>query len=236
MNKDYLRLTQLLQNNKITKTEFNVLVSKCNYKTWLDIIIIWIFNPYNKLSPKMALIFGFGCILLLSYLSKFTGFHFLGIPGSEEIFNSTQKLSYLQLFSEQFLQWITLSTVFYLVAKINKAFRIRLIDFFAFVAMAYLARIVFGFELFVIKLIDINFYIISGSITKLSHSYSKFIISLWHINQWLMYVWLYRLYFASLELASGLSKTRIWTTYIISMVVAQSIYYNISKYLLHWIV
>ena len=232
INKEYFRLYQLYQKNKLTQAEFNLLVSKINRTTWLDMVILWIFSPYTQLKSGMALIFGLSFMLFYSILAKISGFYFPGIPGAEEIFNPAQQLSFIQIFLDQILQWILLSMTFYVIAKLNKTQNIKLFDFLAFMSMAYLARVFFSFELYTVKLIAPDFFKISSSLTKLIQHYPKILVSIWHVNELLMDVWIYRLYFASLELASGLVKIRLWITYILGIVIAQSICYNLSKYLL----
>ena len=233
INKEYSRLYQLLQENKLTKPEFNILVSKINQKTWLDIIISWIFSPYTKLKPSRALILGLGFMLLSSCLAMMSGFHFPGIPASEEVLAPQTKLGFIQILLEHILQWFILSIVFYLIAKANKAKNIRLFDFFAFIAMAFLARVVFGIELLGLKLISPDFFANSSDTRNLLIHYSRVVISIWIIVKWLMYIWLYRLYFASLELASGLTGVRLWTNFVLGLVIAQTICYNLFNYWLH---
>ena len=64
MNRQYFKLYNLLKNNKITKSEFNLLTTKFS-NNWLDRLIIRLFNPYDNLN--MATIMTVGLFSILFY-------------------------------------------------------------------------------------------------------------------------------------------------------------------------
>ena len=218
---------QLWRTNKITRTEFKLLTSRIKITTWLDVIIELVFNPYAKLHPSTALIVGISLIILSSLIASVTGFHFPGIPGSEEILKLPIKLGFTRILFEHTLQWLSLSIVFYLIAKIIKARNLRVFDFFAFFAMAYLAKVCFGIELLIIKLISPSFFVMLDNTPQLILHYPKILISVSIFMRWLMYIWLYLLYFASLELSCSLTKTKLWIIYMTGLVLANTICYAI---------
>lgn len=234
MNKEYIRLYKLWQDNKITSPEFRILISKIKTNTMLDMIIIWILNPFSKLSPRYAFIIGTCLILFISFIGSMTGFHFEGIPPSEAVVSSL-KITFTRILSEQILGLIILSITFYILSKINNAKNLRLFDFCAFIAIAYLARAVYSIELYLLKLFIPSFFINLDHIKMQVTHFPKILNIVWTTIQWLMYIWLFRLYFVALQMASGLVKTRLWVTYIIGLIVGNTICYSISKYLLHWI-
>lgn len=135
----------------------------------------------------------------------------------------------------QIIQWLLLSIIYYVFAIVCRIQNLRFIDFLALIAIAYMARTIFSLELFVINLIAPDFVRYSTDLSKLAQYYSKVLVSIWGINQYLMEFWLYRLYFVSLELASGLTKLRLWVVFILGLILAQSINFNLARYLLHWI-
>ena len=235
MNNEYLRLYKLWQDNKLTKSEFKLLSSKIESNTPLDKIILWVFNPFSKLSPSYALTIGLCFITLISFIGSTTGFHFEGLPPAEKVLNPKLKFSFIQIFAEHILHLSILSIIFYIIAKFTRAKNIRLFDFFAFITMAYLARAIYSIELYFLKLLSPKFFSNLDTLKILMVHYPKRVIIIWTILQWLMYIWLFRLYFVALELASGLSAKRLWITYILGMIIANTIGHNLSKYLFHWI-
>lgn len=227
MNKEYLRLHKLWQEDKLTKAEFKLLSSKIATNTWLDIVLMWIFSPFSKLSSKNDLILGSVLILLSSSIAYFGGFHFPSISGWQEIIDPAKRIGFLRILIEHFIQWFILSITLYLITKISRAKNVLLLDFFAFVAMAVLARVVFGVEIWLVKLISSDFFSNSADTKYLILHYLRIFVGLWIVTQWLMYIWLYRLYFVAFELASGLSKVRLWVTFIAGIIIANTICYNI---------
>lgn len=235
MNNKRIRLAEMRRQNKITNLELNILLSQLGYRTWLDTIILWILMPYANISAKVALtIGGFGFVIICS-TGYFGRYYFPGIPGVAEIVNPALHLTLIKIFLNQIIQWLLLSIIFYLSAIAWHVRNLRLIDFLALIAIAYIARVLFSLELFVINLIAPDFVRHSNDLSKLAQYYPKILVSIWGINQYLMEFWLYRLYFVSLELASGLTKLRLWIVYILGLILAQSINFNFSRYLLHWI-
>lgn len=235
MNNEYIRLAEMRRQNKITNLELNILLSQLGYRTWLDKIILWILTPYANLSAKVALaIGGFGFVIICStgYLGEY---YFPGIPGAAEIINPALHLTFIKIFLNQIIQWLLLSIIYYIFAIVCRIQNLRLIDFLTLIAIAYMARTIFSLELFVINLIAPDFVRYSTDLSKLAQYYSKVLVSIWGINQYLMEFWLYRLYFVSLELASGLTKLRLWVVFILGLILAQSINFNLARYLLHWI-
>ncbi len=231
MNRQYFKLYNLLKNNKITKSEFNLLTTKIS-NNWLDKLIIRLFNPYDNLTMATIMTVGLFAILFYSIMAHLSGVYFPGIPSSEEMIIANSHITFSRLLLTQVYQWLILSTTFYIISKLCRSQNIFLWDFLVYTAFAYLARFIFSLEFWILKLLAPQFLLVSNNIGQLIKSYPKILVSLWHINQLLMYIWLYRLYFLAMQLASGLSKTKLWLTFILGMVLAQSIWYNLSKYLL----
>lgn len=235
MNNEYIRLAEMRRQNKITNLELNILLSQLGYRTWLDTIILWILTPYANISAKVAFtIGGFGFLIICS-TGYFGRYYFPGLPGVVEIVNPALHLTFIKICLNQIIQWLLLSIIYYVFAIVCRIQNLRFIDFLALIAIAYMARTIFSLELFVINLIAPDFVRYSTDLSKLAQYYSKVLVSIWGINQYLMEFWLYRLYFVSLELASGLTKLRLWVVFILGLILAQSINFNLARYLLHWI-
>ena len=231
LNKQHLRLHKLYTENKLTRAEFRLLISQIGTNAWLDKVILWIFNPFARLKPKKALAFGLVIILFISMLGMLTGFHFSGIPAPADILTEGNKLGFSRILTEHLIQLSVLSIMSYILAKINHIKNIRVLDFFAYFSMAFLARAVFSINLFILKLLSPDFFVTFTQTDKLIHAFPKILVSLWIIFQWLLYIWLYRLYFAALEISSGLSAKRLWICYLFVMIIGNTICYYLSNYL-----
>lgn len=235
MNNEHIRLAEMRRQNKITNLELNILLSQFGYKTWLDTIILWIYTPYANISAKNALVVGCAGLVIICSTSYSAGYYFPGIPGVVEIITPPLHLTFIKIFLNQIIQWLLLSIIYYLFTIACRIRNLRLIDFLALFAIAYMARVLFSIELFIVNLVAPDFVRYSANLSKLVQYYPKILVSIWGVNQYLMEFWLYRLYFASLELASGLTKSRLWIVYILGLILAQSINFNFSRYSLHWI-
>jgi hypothetical protein len=237
MNKDYIRLYQLWQSGKLQKSEFKYLVRQLpTVTTWLDIIIMWIFNPYGKFNAKQAFCVGIAIQIIAIYIATLNGFHFPSVPAPHELFSAYIKLHPITPFAEQMLQWCVLSLVFYLLSRIAGAKNLRILDFFAFFAMSYLARLIITLYLAILKLISPPFFANTLDIGKLLMLYPHYYVGIWYGITIAIHVWFIRLYFLSLKLASGLSGFKIWVVFVVGIILSSTIYlycFGVNVFMVH---
>lgn len=113
------------------------------------------------------------------------------------------------------VNWVTLSLLYFLFAKIYKQNGLRIQDFFGTVALSRYPYLIFSLILLVISYIDPSIK------TKVNpNSIYTFVIAAIGIGG---VTWQVTTYFYALKEASGLNKKKLWIAFIFSLIIGEAI-------------
>lgn len=96
------------------------------------------FNPFSKIAGLRALGWGIGGILLSSFMSYFSGYHYHGLLH----FGPAPNPAWWCFLSEHFIIWLIPALLFYIGGLILSRSQIRLIDVFGTIAFAQLPLLI----------------------------------------------------------------------------------------------
>ncbi len=132
MNNHKNRLTNMLAQKKISKSEYKSLVKALDKKRTPQTIFGLLVNPFEKIAGANALILGALMLLVMSYLGAIGKLYFLGalslkvLPGQH-----AESLKFSVLLYQNVVSWALLSTAFLCVTTFIHKHQARSIDFFA---------------------------------------------------------------------------------------------------------
>ncbi len=219
MNNNKKRILDLLHNNKISENEFKLLNDALNIKdnTFIKIAKL-LLNPFQSVSGTLPFICGFLLIIILALLAWIGQLHFNGLFDFK-IIKHPNHMDLLMIYIELFANWILISLIFLISALILRARAYRIIDFFAFTALAQFPYLCLTIVLLIIKTFNLSLFLVTDQKTNI-FSFGSFI---WIGIYYSMFVWQLCLFFGAYKEATGLSNIRLWVGYFISIVLGEVI-------------
>lgn len=139
MSKEKVKLTDMLRQNKISQSEFEMLATALDKKSIFPNLEESLFiNPFRKVAGFKALLIGVGISILMSLFASYSNIYLEGIFGAVLAINlKTQiKPDFMLLMYQATVDWVVLATLFYFAAILCGKYRIRIIDFLGTVALS----------------------------------------------------------------------------------------------------
>ena len=139
INKEQERLLNMLNNQKITKEDYVVLLDAIDKKQSLtDKVFQFMINPFKKLAGMQALLIGMVIIFSTAFLALIAKVYIispLGILFANGL-KTKMPLTFGLLLYQSIVCWFGFALILYLTSLLFKQRGIRLIDFLGTVAIA----------------------------------------------------------------------------------------------------
>lgn len=235
MSKEKERLISMLKEKKVSEADYKLLSAALDKKSiFLNMESSMLINPFQKIAGLKALLIGLVIMIMVSILGVIAKVYFDGILGYVLSLNIKAPLKpgfYLLLY-QSVVSWLVLTLLFLVCALIFRKKRIRIIDFFGTVALArypYLISVgyIAALQLFYPSIFNMNantttyemHLTIAGTISNL----------VWNI----CYFWQLTTYFFALKEASGLEGKRLWSSYLVAILLGDIISMVLSRIFLY---
>ena len=213
------RLMDLLNENRISQSEYNLLIKSLDKKqSKFSIFLRFMLNPFDYITQYPAFFSGLVIIFMLSYVGNITSMNFSGFVGVD--FVRGQQFDYVEILANLFIIWLCISLFSYLICKLLGGYGLRIFDFFAFCGLAKL-------PFFFAMLLDSISYHIDQRLLDNEHSGQGIFINIYGgILDTIVIIfifWHLILYYQAFKAASGLNNQRRWFGFIVTMVVTNSL-------------
>jgi hypothetical protein len=224
MNNEKELLKSLLEENKISKKDYSLLLAAFAKKVPLaDETLSLIANPFQKIAGFPALIFGIAIIFFMSYLGTIAKVYFPGvIDCSNTALWPKINFSFLVLIYQNLISWLVITAVFIAVTKILRQKRTRIIDFFGTTAFARYPYLLLVGIISIIRLFDPN----NGNLIAIATgkaSIHPIMESVFSMIALLFALWQIVTYFFAFKESSGLIGKKLWLGFFVAMVSAEAI-------------
>ncbi len=231
MKKDVEKLTDLLNEGKISEGDFKLLSSALvNHKSGIQSLLSLTINPFQKIAGTSALLIGLIVIFMMSYLGVIAKVYFPGVIdclNSAVVKNPRIPLSFSVLLYQNIICWFVLSILFFIGAKIFQGKKIRSIDFFGTVAFARFPFLLLTVLISIIQIVNPSFMNID--ITKGIPSHMSFGMILFSLFAVGFGVWQITTYFFALKVSSGLTGRKLWMIFITAIVLGEAISWPLNN-------
>lgn len=231
MSKIYLneksRIDNLLKQGKITNVEHQTLLSALasvpqgDQHFWEYLI-----NPFQSLSAPINLAVGLGSILLLCFIGQKLGLHFRGVLDFKILARAQPAYSVAQLFSQNIVDVLSISILFYVGALINQRKNLRIIDFIGTISLCRLPYALFALALYVL------IPVFPGLVPNTNEPAETPLMLILILFAIIFLVWQITLMFTALKEASGLKGKSLRVTFTLGIVLAEILSYSINTLLL----
>jgi hypothetical protein len=224
MKKELERLANMLREHKISVEDYQLLTDALNKKSIFDSLEnSMLVNPFRKIGGWSALGWGVGLMLVMSLVGAYTNIFYDGIMGFLIPLGIKTKLtpSFFLLLYQNSFACLTVSLMYFFVAKIFKAKRVRLIDFIGMVTLSrypILISVVFTYLENLIRPDLFHFDPAQGFEIRFSLlGTASTVIFLF------CYIWQIATYFFALQESSGLTGRRLWMSFVVTMIFGEVI-------------
>jgi hypothetical protein len=224
MNKEQKRLLTMLQENKISVTDYQLISEALNKKSvFADIENSMLINPFQKIAGSKALLIGLILMVVMSIVGAFANIYYDGSLGYFLAHNlkTGMKPNFWLLFYQNMIGTLTLASLFFITALFFRQKKIRFIDFFGTVALArypmYLSVIYTALENLIFPEINLQ------DISKGIELHFSFVGSVSAFIFFTCFIWQLVICFFALKEASGLEGKRLWSGYMIAMLISEVI-------------
>lgn len=233
MNKEELKLLAMFKENKISSSEYQMLLTALNKQSFCtQIENSWFINPFQKIAGFKALLLGLVVLVIMSLVGTYAGVYFDGILGYMMPYHlKAMKPNFLLLVYQNIVAWLVLSLVFLSMAILLKQKRIRVIDFFGTVLLARVPILIsLLFNLF------LKYY--NPDLFK-ADDLSKGIelhLTLANTFSWLVFMgtlaWVLMTYLFAFKESSGTEGKKLWIGYITSIVLGNILALILTRWFL----
>jgi hypothetical protein len=226
MNNEKERLDNLLRANKITASDYKILLSAIEKKpSRAKLILLFLVNPFQKIAGIKALVLGMLIILIMSYLGLTAKMYFSSIVtvvSAAMIKSPKMPINFFLLLCQNLIAWTTLSLLFIAAAKILQPKKTRIIDFLGTVALARFPFLFFMLFVNILVLLhfDMNHIDLLYGAPEYNYSILPF---LFYVICVVSMVWNVVTYFYAYKESSGLDGKKLFVSFIITMVLANTI-------------
>ncbi len=226
------RLLNMYKENKITEEEYQLLINTLEKKSsFAHLVFSTIVNPFQKVAGIQALIIGLTIMVCMSYLGSIAKIYFDGSFGSS-IASSFNDLkvhpTFFILLYQCLVSWVVLSVFYIALAKLFRQKRIRIIDFFGTVALSRYPYLILTSIMVLISILNPAYFNID--VTHGYHyqqpSFTDVILDYtWNV----CFIWQIATYFFALKESSGLTSTKLWLAFIVTISVGEPISIMLSR-------
>ncbi len=233
MNKEEIKLLTMLKHNKISESDYQMLVTAINKPSFCTLIEnSLLVNPFQKIAGFKALFLGIIVLLLMSILGVWSNVYIEGTIGYLFADNvKAIKPNFLLLLYQNAVSCTILALVFILFSKLNKQRNLRIIDFFGTVALARFPILISLIFTFLDKYFEPDSYKMDYSKgielhLNLSGLLSAFVI----MATW---AWLIMTYLFAFKESSGLQGKKLWISFVMAMLVGELLALILTRWFLY---
>jgi hypothetical protein len=224
------RLGKLLEEKIISVNDYKTLLTALDKKpSRVKLLLSFLVNPFQKIAGFTALLLGLVVILSMSYLGLITKIYFTSavtLATTTDFAHAKFTQTFLLFLCQNLVIWLTVSTLFMVAAKVLKAKKTRMIDFFG---TCFLSRFPYLFFLIIISVIILIHptSLHSANADLVGQDYYPVHMSLlnWVTN--MVYVaflfWQIATYFYAFKESSGLASKKLVISFIIALVLGDVI-------------
>ena len=224
MNKEQERLLTMRKENKISECDYQMLSNALNKKSiFADIENSMLINPFQKIAGFKALILGLTLMLIMSILGVYGNIYYDGVFGYfvAESLKTTITPGFTLLLYQNIVACLSITVIFLAVAIFFRQKNIRIIDFFGTVALSrYPILISLLFTMLEKYLKPENFI---QDVSKGIELHISIIGIIGHFVFFICLIWQIMTYFSALKEASGLQGKKLWTGFIIAIILSDVI-------------
>ncbi|MBA2651849.1 MAG: hypothetical protein H0U73_06250 [Tatlockia sp.] len=233
MDKENSKLVKMLKDNRISESEYQMLLTALHKKTFCTRLEnSLLINPFQKIAGFKALLLGLLILVVLSLIGTYTDIYFDGILGYMfPVHLKAMKPNFLLLLYQNCVAWLTLSFLFIITAKLLKLRGIRIIDFFGTVAMARFPLLITLVITLLIKNLDPELY--SYDFTKDLELHLNFLGSLGNSILMLCFVWLLMTNLFAFKESSGAEGKKLWYGFICAMALGDMLALIFTRWFLY---
>lgn len=235
MNKDELTLLTMLNDNKISEQEYQMLIAALNKKSFCtQIENSLLVNPFQKIAGIKALLLGIPVLMALSIMGVYAEVYFdsvLWVFDSSNITLKEMKPNFLLLLYQNGMAWLTLSFVFIGISKILRLKSLRIIDFLGTTA---LARFPMLLPLTVTSLehyLTPEYFKIDAS--KSFEFHFSFLGSINELVFLVSFAWVLMTYLFAFKESSGAEGKKLWFGYVTAMLLGNSMAGILTRWFLY---
>jgi len=219
------RLLALLKDNKISKDDYQLLLAAIDKKpSRLVQFFFFAINPFHKIAGWLALSIGILILLAISYLGVIAKFYYPSVLSSLDalvVKNPKVPLNFFLLAYQNFVIWLLLTVIFFLVAKILKQRGIRAVDFFGTVALSRFPTLVYTAISAIVWLVYPAVMYVDINQGYPIHQTTA--MALMDVFYAVCSVWQLAIYFFAFKVSSGLVGKKLYLSFIFSILLAETI-------------
>lgn len=218
------RIDTLLQNGRITKEDHQILVAALERKeSFLKKVLAWSINPFQGLSTTTSILIGCISILAMSFIGTSLGLHFRGALDFQIIEEGKRTFSFVELLTQNIVDVLCVSAIFYVGALICRCKNLRFIDFISSIVFSRFPYAVFALVLFVLGPVFPGLLPRKVETHDMGGTLALAIIGITFL------VWEMTLIFSSLKESSGMKDKQLWVTFIIGLIFAEAASYALNN-------
>jgi hypothetical protein len=232
MNTEKARLDQMVQEQKISPSDYIILANALKRKTLFNKIhSTFLLNPFQKIAGLKALFLGIITLLLTSYFGVKAKLYFLGpfsIINESALAKQSMSHPFAFLLYQNVVCWLVLAIVLMVTAKILQKNKIRMIDFLGTVALARFPFLILTVSLLLVRV----FYpeILNVDFKHGLPLHPSMAQSLFGIIVTSCAIWQITVYFYAFKESSGLTDKKLWFGFFVAMGLAE----NMAQLLTTW--
>ena len=235
MNIEKQKLADMLDEKKITKEDYQLLVHALDKQESKRSLVALFINPFQKIAGQTALLAGLVIIVVMSYMGVVADVYYAGIFDCLNAANlkHTQaiKPNFSLLLTQNVINWLSLSATFILSAIIFKQKRFRVIDFLGTVAFSRFPTLIL--TTFIAIVWAANPSLLDFDVTKTTFQYHFNISGTLIDFMWqFCYAWQITIYLFALKESSGLNGTKLWIAFVVSVFTADQFSHLLGTYLM----
>ncbi|MCX7114312.1 MAG: hypothetical protein NTW08_00110 [Gammaproteobacteria bacterium] len=234
MKKELDRLANMLREHKISVEDYQLLTDALHKKSIFDSLEKnMLINPFRKIGGWRALGWGVGLMLVMSLLGTYANIFYDGIMGYLVPIGIKTKLtpSFFLLLYQNAIACLTVSLMYFFVAKFFKAKRVRLIDFIGMVTLSRYPILISVFFTYLENLVRpelLHFDPAQGFELRFSlFGTTSMVIFMF------CYIWQIATYFFALQESSGLTGRRLWMSFLVTMIFGEVIALTGARFFLY---
>jgi len=224
MNKEEQRLLSMLEENKISDTDYQMLIKALNKKSFCTLIESSVLiNPFQKIAGFKALLMGLVLMIIMSLVGVYANVFYDGsfgyvIPVG---IKTHVKPNFLLLLYQNMAAVVLVSTLFLASALFFRQKGIRVIDFFGTVALARYPIFICLLSTMVHQLLKPELF--TQDFSQGYELHFDLINTLSTLLFLACFIWQIVTYFFALKESSGFEDKRLWSCFIVCMLAAESL-------------
>lgn len=229
MATEYIQLVDMLNNKKITKDEYRLLIEALDKRpSKLNTLFTILINPFQKIAGWHALVIGIVIMLLLSYFGVLAGVYFDGVLGFSQanlLANAKIPPSFSLLLVQNIIGCLVLTLFFAGLTYLFGQKRIRVIDFIGTITLS-------RFPLLVMLLVTAlgKYFNPAPFLEKPPfHLHIDMMYVIFGILISVFQIWQYATYYFAFKESSGLPEGKLWFGLAVSLVLGHLVALHFTR-------